>query len=156
VVRFLPVFSLALIGTTPFAVFLFVMGLVVTEYVIYPAASLATAVIAGLFAGWAASGVGGDGKRADLSRVVVLNLILGVVPAVASALLAAAVARVVWLIAGVIVFTSFTGSILALRYRTEEATVASDGSTTVGWLLGAVVGVGVVIFVASLFGMTGA
>ncbi len=155
-VRFLPVFALALIGTTPFAVFLFVMGLVVAEYVIYPAASLATAVIAGLFAGWAASGVAEDGKRADLTRVAIWNLTLGVVPAVGSVVLASAVARAVWLIGGVIVFTSLTGSILALICRTEDATVASDGSTTVGWLLGAVVSVGVVIFVASLFGLTGA
>ncbi len=156
VVRFLPVFALTLIGTTPFAVFLFVMGLVVAEYVIYPTASLATAVIAGLFAGWAASGVSEDGRRADLTRVVMLNLILGVVPAVGSVLLSESVARAVWLIGGVIVFTSLTGSILALRCRTEDTTVAADGSTTVGWLLGAVVGVGIVIFIASLFGMTGA
>ncbi len=156
VFRFLSVFSLSLIGTTPFSVFLFVMGLVVAESIIYPTASLATAAIAGLFAGWASSSVVEDGKRADLNKVVVGNLAIGVIPAVASVLLASAVSRAVWLIGGVLVFGCVTGTILALRLRTSDATVAGDGQTTVGWLLGAVVGVGLVIFVASLFGLTGA
>jgi hypothetical protein len=154
--RFLSVFSLAVVGTAPFAVFLFVMGLVVTERVIYPTASLASSVVAALFAGWAANGVVGDGKRTDLTKVVTRNLLLGLPPAIASILLASAVARAIWLLGAVLAYTCITATILAVRHRSGEATVSGDGQATVGWLLGAVVGVGLVIFVASLFGLTGA
>lgn len=154
--RFLSILSASVLATAPFTVFLFVMGLVVAEVVIYPAATLATAVIAGLFGGWAGSSVIGDGKRTDLNAVVIRNLALGVLPATAAGLLAAQVARAIWLIGAVLVFTSLTATFLTFRYRTETATVASDGGLTISWLLGSVVGVGLVIFVASLFGLTGA
>jgi hypothetical protein len=155
-VRFLTVTLITLVGTTPLAVFLFVMSLVVSENVIYPAATLATAAIAALAAGWAATSLAGDEKRTDLGGVVLRNLVLAAVPAVAAAFVASSLDRSIWLISITLVYTSLTASLLAFRYRTNEATTVQDGKVTINWLVGTVVGVGVIIFVASLFGLTGA
>jgi hypothetical protein len=157
--RFLAVPSvaaIALLVTTPLAVFLYVMGLVVSEYIIYPAAALATAAIAALAAGWAANSFTHDEKRTDLATVVGRNLVLGVLPAGAAVFLATSLDRSVWLIALTLVYCSATASVLAFRNRSGEATAVQDGKLTVNWLVGTVVGVGVIIFVASLFGLTGA
>ncbi len=154
--RFLAVFAITLIGTTPFAVFFFVMGLVVTESVIYPVATLATAAIASVIAAWVANSLAGDEDRTDLPAVVPRNLAWGVLPAVASVFLASSLDRSIWLISVVLLYTSVTASLLAFRYRTTEASLIVDGKLTVGWLVGTVVAVGLVIFVASLFGLTGA
>jgi hypothetical protein len=154
--RFLAVFAITLIGTTPLAVFLFVMGLVVAESVIYPFATLATAAIASVIAAWVTNSLVGDEDRTDLRAVVPRNLAWGILPAVASIFLAASLNRSVWLIGTVLVYTSVTASLLSFRHRTAEASMVTDGKLTVGWLVGAVVAVGIVIFVASLFGLTGA
>lgn len=154
--RFLAVFAVTLIGTTPFAAFLFVMGLVVTESVIYPVATLATAAIASVIAAWVTNSLVGDKDRTDLHAVVPRNLAWGVLPAVASIFLASSLNRSVWLIATVLIYTSITASLLAFRHRTTEASMVADGKLTVSWLVGAVVAVGIVIFVASLFSLTGA
>ena len=154
--RFLAVLTITVVATTPFAVFLFVLGLVVVEAVIYPAASLGTSVIAALVASWAATGIAADDARTDLNAVVVRNLVWGVAPATVSVFLAASLNRAVWLIIGILLYTSITAGILAFRHRTGKASTGTDGALTVGWFLGAVVGVGVTIFVASLFGLTGA
>jgi len=154
--RFLAVFSITLIGTTPFAIFLFVLGLVVSESVIYPVAALATAAIAAVIASWVANSLAGDEDRTDIQAAVLRNLAWGVLPAVASVFLAASLDRSVWLIAIVLVYTSVTASLLAFRHRTGEASTVGDGALTVGWLVGTIVSVGLVIFVASLFGLTGA
>jgi hypothetical protein len=148
--------AIALLVTTPLAVFLYVMGLVVSENIIYPAAALATAAIAALAAGWAANSLTHDESRTDLATVVVRNLVLGVLPAGAAAFLATSLDRSVWLIALTLVYCSATASVLAFRHRSGEATAVQDGKLTVNWLVGTVVGVGVIIFVASLFGLTGA
>ena len=148
--------AIALLVTTPLAVFLFVMGLVVSENIIYPAAALATAALAALAAGWAANSLTHDEKRTDLAAVVVRNLVLGLLPAGAAVFLASSLDRSVWLIALTLVYCCATASVLAFRYRSDEATAVQDGKLTVNWLIGTVVGVGVIIFVASLFGLTGA
>jgi hypothetical protein len=154
--RFLAVLTITVVATTPLAVFLFVLGLVVAEVVLYPAASLGTSVIAALVASWAATGIVADGARTDLNAVVIRNLIWAVIPATASAFLAVSLNRAVWLIIGVLIYTGLTATLLAFRHRTTEASTGSDGALSVSWFLGTVVGVGVTIFVASLFGLTGA
>ncbi|MGH8914964.1 MAG: hypothetical protein ACRDZM_10670 [Acidimicrobiia bacterium] len=154
--RFLAVTAITIIGATPFAVFMFVMGLVVAESVIYPVATLATAAVGALVAGWVANSLAGDEERTDLRATVVRNLAWAVIPAVASIFLASTLDKSVWLIAIVLAYTSATAAILALRHRTTDATTPGDGQLTVGWLVGTVVAVGMVIFVASLFGLTGA
>lgn len=156
ILRFLAVFAFTLIGATPFAIFFFVLGLVVTESVIYPVATLATAAIAAVIAAWVANSIAGDQDRTALQDSVLRNLAWGILPAVASIFLAASLSRSVWLIAVVLVYTSATAGLLALRHRTTEASTVGDGALTVGWVLGTVVAVGLVIFVASLFGLTGA
>ncbi|HEY7469229.1 MAG TPA: hypothetical protein VIC07_06845 [Acidimicrobiia bacterium] len=156
ITRFLAVLTISMIGTAPFAMFFYVMGLVVAEQVIYPTAALATSVVAGLVAGWAGNGIAGDDDRTDLNRVVTRNLILGVIPAVVSGLLAVSLNRAIWLIIGVVAFTSLTATWMCFRYRTSQSSAAVDGGATVLWFVGTVVGVGLVIFVASLFGLTGA
>jgi hypothetical protein len=154
--RFLAVFAITLIATTPFVVFFFVMALVVTEQIIYPTATMATAAISGLVASWAASSLTTDEERTDLSAVVIRNLIAAIVPAVASIPLAESLDRSVFLIAGVLIYTSVSASLLATRLTSSEITTAENAKLTVNWLVGTVVGVGVTIFVASLFGQTGA
>jgi hypothetical protein len=154
--RFLAVFAITTIGTTPFAVFLFVMGLVVAENVIYPVATLATAAIASVIAAWVTNSIVGDEDRTDLRAVVPWNLAWAVLPAVATIFVASSLNRSIWLIATVLLYTSLTASLLAFRHRTTEASMVADGKLTVSWLVGAVVAVGIVIFVASLFGLTGA
>jgi hypothetical protein len=150
------VLTITTVATTPIAVFLFVMGLVVAEAVIYPAATFGTAVISALVASWAATGIAGDDARTDLNAVVVRNLIWAVPPAVASIFLAVSLNRAVWLVIGVLLYTSLTATIFSFRHRTTGTSTATDGARTVGWFLGTVVAVGVTIFVASLFGLTGA
>jgi lysylphosphatidylglycerol synthetase-like protein (DUF2156 family) len=154
--RFLTVFAITLIGTAPVALFLFAMSLVATENVIYPTASLATAGIAALVAGWAANSLGEIGERTDLQATVVRNLIWALLPAVASIFLATSLDRSIWLIATVLVYTSITAGLHAVRHRTTTTTTLTDGKLTVGWLVGTLVTFGVVIFIASLFGLTGA
>jgi len=156
VLRFLAVFAVTVVVTAPIAVFLFVMVLVVDDQVIFPTATLATAAIASLVASWAASSLATNEKRTHLAAVAVRNLLWGVVPAVVAFFLGSSLDRSVVLIAAVIVYTALTGTVLATRHLSGEATAAEDGKLTVSWLVGTVVGVGVVIFIASLFGLTGA
>jgi hypothetical protein len=153
--RFLAVLAITLIVTTPLAIFFFLMGLVVSESVIYPTATLATAAISAVAASWAASSLSVGEERTNLAAVAVRNLAWAVVPAVASIFLASSIDRSIMLIAAVIGYTSVTASILATRHRTVVST-ADYGKLTVSWLVGTMVGVGVVMFVASLFGLAGA
>jgi hypothetical protein len=85
----------------------------------------------------------------------VRNLFWAAVPAVASIFFASSIDRSILLIVAVIGYTSVTASILATRHRTAVST-ADYGKLTVSWLVGTMVGVGVVMFVASLFGLAGA
>lgn len=154
--RFLAVLAITLIVTTPLAIFFFVMGLVVSESVMYPTATLAAAAISAVVASWAANSLSVGEDRTNLAAVAVRNLCWGVVPAVASIFLASSIDRSIALIAAVIGYTSFIASILATRHRTGGVSTADYGKLTVSWLVGTMVGVGVVMFVASLFGLAGA
>jgi hypothetical protein len=153
--RFLAVLAITLIVTTPLAIFFFLMGLVVSESVIYPTATLATAAISAVAASWAASSLSVGEERTNLAAVAVRNLFWAAVPAVASIFFASSIDRSILLIVAVIGYTSVTASILATRHRTAVST-ADYGKLTVSWLVGTMVGVGVVMFVASLFGLAGA
>ncbi|GEM_PF-2629741 len=154
--RVLVVLGVTLIGTSPFAVFLFIMGLVAAEEVIYPTATLATGAISALIASWAANLFAVDERRTDLARVVTHNVMWAIPMAVTTIFLPPYLDSPMWLIAGVIAYCGVIATILAFRRRTDEADAAADGQLTVGWLLGTAVGFGLVIFVASLFGLTGA
>ena len=75
------VFVITVVVSAPVTLFLFVLGLVVVEFVIFPIATLATAVIAALVAGWAAGRLAGDGYRTDIGAVAWRNLAWAIIPA---------------------------------------------------------------------------
>jgi hypothetical protein len=143
--------------TAPVAFVLFTLGLVVHEAVIWPTAALATAVMAALVASWTADGLARDGSRTVINEVARSNLVWGLIPAglvLSTALVGTGLPTAVW-IAFTLVFTSTVGVVLASRHRTDDPAQTSRGVITVLWLIGLVVAVGVVIFVASLVGLTG-
>lgn len=154
--RLVVVLGATLISTSPLSVFLFLMALVVSEYVIYPTATMATALISALMAGWATNLLAGDGRRTILSAVLIRNAVCAIPLAVASIFIAGSLSRPIWLIAIVIAYCGVTATVFAVRHRTAEAYTAGDGGYTLGWLLGIAVGVGLIIFVASLAGLAGA
>ena len=149
---------LVVLVTAPVAFFLFVMGLVVHEAIIWPTAVLATAVTASLVASWTADGIVRDGSRTVINDVARLSLVWGLIP-VALVLWASFVGAgspvVVWIVVTVL-YTSTIGAMLASRHRTDNPAQTSRGVATVLWLAATAVAVGVVIYIASLFGLTGA
>lgn len=149
---------LVVLVTAPVAFVLFAMGLVVHEAIIWPTAALATAVTASLVASWTADGLVRDGSRTVINEVARWSLAWAVIPAglvLSTALVGAGSPLAAW-IGVTVVYTSTVGVILASRHRTNDPAQARRGASTAIWLGGAAVAVGVVIFIASQFGLTGA
>lgn len=137
---------------------LFAMGLVVHETVIWPTATLAIGIVAALSAALTSSVLIGDGKRALINPVVVRNLVWALLPAAFMVAIPFidSLARIppgFWepLVA---VYATTGGVIFASRYRTSEPGSALIKAAL--WVVGTGAAVIGVIFVASLFGLTGA
>ena len=142
---------------TPISFVLFSMGLVVHEAVMFPLATLVIAVITALIASWITWKLAGNGHRADLSQVIPRNLAWGVIPAVAAAIypLAPLFPNAV-LQGAALVYTTAMATRLSFRYRTPETSLARGLGLSAVWVVGTGLAMAAVIFVASLFDLTGA
>lgn len=142
----------------PFAFIGFAMGLMVAEAVIYPTVALLTALIAALVASWLADGLVGDGQRTDLNEVIQRNLVWAILPALAalaSPWLGHQLLRQDYLLAAILVWTATTATRFVFRYRLTETSVTSRLARSGSWLFGAGLTTAAIVFVASLFGLTG-
>lgn len=147
---------ITLVVTAPIAFILFAMGLMVAEVVMFPLASLVIAVIAALIASWAAWRLAGDGMRTDVNSVVGHNLAWGVVPAAVALAFPQLLVPLVFLTGSVLVYTVVVATALAFRHRTADRSIGRKLAQTAGWLAGTGIATAAVIFVASLFNLTGA
>lgn len=149
---------ITMVIAVPAAFIMIAMSVVVHEAVIRPTAVLGTSVVASLIGSWAADGLSRDGRRTLVNQVVARSLLWGLIPAALISLttfLGTPVRPVVW---GslVVAYASVVGVILAFRHRSEETPPPARTLPTFWWLAGTVAAVAVVIFMASLFGLTGA
>ena len=147
-------FVIAVVVSAPFTFILFTLGLMVVEFVMFPAAILATGVIATLVAGRVAGRLAEDGYRTDIGAVAWRNLAWAIIPAAASPFLV--VGPLIWLIAIVLFYTALGATLLAFRHRTPEPSVRRDLRISAAWLGGTVIALVLIIIVASVFDLTGA
>jgi len=135
------------------------LGLIVSEYVVFPLALGVTAVLASLGAGWAGNFLAGDGTRTQLTQVVGITLLTAA--ALAALFLINAGLRLV--ILGPVFYLGLTCAlVLALaaalatwRMRSTQRGTR-DGLLTLGLLAVVVASVPVVVFIAWLAGLAGA
>lgn len=157
-IRRLSVGVIVVVITAPIASIGFAMSLMVAEPVIYPTVALLTALITALVASWLADGLVGDRQRTDLNEVIRRNLMWGIIPALAalaSPWLGHLLLPPVFLIAAIVIWTATTATRFAFRYRLTDTSVASRLARSAAWLFGASLATASIIFVASLFGLTG-
>lgn len=149
---------ITIVVAAPISFVLFAMGLIVAEAVIYPTATLATAVITALIASWMVDWLTRDGQQTDLNRVVRRNLAWGILPA----LVALAYPRLVlpfpnaFLFGAILLWTAVTATRFASRHRREATSRRGRVAGSAAWLVGTGLATAAIIFVASLFGLTGA
>jgi hypothetical protein len=150
---------LALIGSAAGIFLILPLGLIASEYVIFPLALGVAAILASLCAAWAGNFLAGDGTGSRLLRVV--GATEGVAAIIAVLMLAGASLRLVLL--GPLIYVAVACT-LALAIAACVATwrfrgpgrAGGDARLTVGLLALAVVSVPAVIFIAWLAGLTGA
>lgn len=147
---------ITLVVSAPVSFVVFSLALMVAEAVILPTAVLATAVITALVASWMAGRLAGDRRRADLNRVVRGNLVLAILPAIASLayLRLAAHFRPDLLLGVTLIWT--TGTAVPLAFRHRKISGAGNAAWSLAWLVGTALTIAAIIFTASLFGLTGA
>ena len=156
-VRRLLVGLITFVIAAPISFVLFAMGLMVAEMVIYPTATLVTAVITALIASWMAGWLMRDGQHTDLNKVVLHNLAWGIFPA----LVALAYLRLVFpfptafLLGAILLWTTVTATQFAFRFESETSSGARLTSSA-AWLVGTGLATAAIIFVASFFGLIGA
>lgn len=138
------------------ALILFSMGLIVHESVIWPTATLATSIIAALVASLTSRWIVRPKKDVDVNAVAARSLVWALLPAAVILLFPLLVGslRLVWWIALVVTYT--TAFAVSLTRRHRNTTSGRPLFISAMWLAGTVAGVIAVVFVASLFGLTGA
>ena len=132
------------------------MGLLAVEFVIHPTVILVISVVTALVASWAADGLAGDGLHTDLNQTVARNLAWGVVPASLSILSAFVPAVGPFLLFFVVIWMTVTATALALRHRRAKTSPGKRLGQTGVWLLGTLAATTAIVYLASLFGLTGA
>lgn len=133
----------------------FAMGLLVVEFVIYPTVILVISVLTALVASWAADGLAADGLHTDLDQAVARNLAWGLIPAAAAvfALFGPAADLLLFL---VVIWMVVAATTLAFRCRRAKTSTGKRLAQSGVWLLGTGLTTAAIVFVASLFGLTGA
>lgn len=139
------------------ALFLFALGLIVHESVIWPTATLVTSVVSALLASLLSDWAVRDGTRATTTGVARRSLAWALLPALLILLFPLLVGelRLIWWIGLVAVFTTAMAVYLASRFRGPGEETRRWRASLL-WLAGTVVALIAIIFVASLFGLTGA
>jgi hypothetical protein len=158
-------FLAALLGGLAALVPLFSLGLVASELVVYPLAAGVGAVCAALAAGWTATLLARDGSRTRLlaavgfteaTAVAVVALLLAYQMLAVRLLPRVLDARPIVLVAACALLLAAGATVAAWRYRAAARDVAGDVRLTLALLVLAAGSVPAVLFVASLFGLTGA
>jgi hypothetical protein len=134
----------------------FAMALVVVELVIFPTVTLVIAVVTALVASWAADGLAGDGLHTDLDQTVSRNLVWALVPAALAVLSIFVPPTGPFLLLLVVIWLVVAATALAFRHRRAKTSTGRRLTQSGVWLFGTGLATAVVIFVASLFGLTGA
>lgn len=147
---------IVLLVATPATFIGFAMALLVVEFVIFPTMTLIIAVVTALVASWAADSLAADGLHTDLDQTVGRNLVWALVPAALAFLSIFVPPAGPFLLFFVVIWMVVAATALAFRYRRTRTTTARRLLQSGVWLLGAGLATTVVIFVASLFGLTGA
>jgi hypothetical protein len=138
---------------SPVAFVAFAMSLMVAEMVMFPTATMVTAVITALVASWAARRLAGDGDETNVSRVAWRNLAWAMIPAAVAPFLAL---FPIGAVAIAVLYTSIGATRLAFRHRRPKRPIGTDLALSAVWLVGTGLGVAFILFVASRFGLTGA
>jgi hypothetical protein len=136
------------------------LGLIVSELVITPLALLVAGVFVALAAGWTGTLLATDGTRTQLGAVVARTEVTAAVLAIALlALMGLQITifgRLIYLIVACSVLLALGASIETGRNRDATQSRHHDVRLTLTLLAAAVVAVPLVIWVASVFGLTGA
>lgn len=155
-IRRLLVGLIVFVIAAPVAFIGFAMALMVVEFVVLPTATLVLAVVSALVASWAADGLAGDGRHSDLDTVARRNLAWAVIPAALALVSPWWHPVAAFLLYVVVLWTVVAATRLAFRYRRPKASMARRLAQSVVWLMGTGLTTTATIFVASLFGLTGA
>jgi hypothetical protein len=149
----------ALAGSVVGIFFVLPLGLVVSEFVIFPLAVGVAAILSSLAAGWTANALSRDGTRTHLAQVVLTTEAVAALLAVL--FLANAALRLV-LLGPIIYVALFCVAALAIastistgRLRSEQRN-GRDGLLTLGLMAVAILSIPATIFLAWLAGATGA
>lgn len=139
------------------SLFLFALGLIVQEGVIWPTATLATSVVAAVVAAPLSDWARHDGTRAATGEVVRRSLAWALIPALLILLFPLLIGqlRLIWFIALVVVYATTAAFFFASRHRVP-AVDTQRLKTSLYWLVGTALTLMGIIFLASLFGLTGA
>lgn len=146
---------IVLVVAAPITFIGFAMGLLVVEFVIYPTVILVISVLTALVASWAADGLAADGLHTDLDQAVARNLGWGLIPAAAAvlALFGHAADLLLFL---VVIWMVVAATTLVFRCRRAKTSTGKRLAQSGVWLLGTGLTTAAIVFVASLFGLTGA
>ena len=140
-------------------IFLFTLGLILVEFLLYPLALGISALICGLTAVWASNRILKDGLQASMEAVVtrceLAAAILSLILIAASAAGFTAVPPI--LSAGATAFVIALVSVYsAMRLRRAPLPGTNSPRRAIVWLAIALISIPVVIFIASQFGWAGA
>ena len=139
------------------SLFLFALGLIVQEAVIWPTSTLATSVIAALVGAPLSDWARRDGTVAQTGEVVRRTLAWALLPALVILLFPLLIGqlRLIWWIGLVALYTTSAAYFFASRFR-APAGATHRLKPSLYWLLGTALTLIGIIFLASLFGLTGA
>ncbi len=158
--HWLAAFLAALIGSVIGLIAILPLSLGVHELVIFPLALAVSALFAALAAGWVGTWLATDGSRTQLmSTVASMEAMAALLAVTFIALLTLQVTFFmppIRFIAIGSLLLALAASVATVRSRHSAQDSSADVRLTVMLLLVAVVSVPLVIFLASLFGMTGA
>lgn len=158
-------FALLLIGLLTLIVslvssaFLFVLGLILIEFLLYPMALCISALFTGLTAAWLNNWLIADGRHTAPRPVVIACEVVAVVLAALLIILSAAGSLnfpTIFLSSSAALLLAATAFVAARRYRTMQPAEPHEGWQAVIWIILALVAVPLIIFIADLFGWAGA
>jgi hypothetical protein len=136
------------------------LGLVVVEWVIFPLGLVIAGLLAALSAGWAGTLLARDQTQTQLWPVIWITEVAAIGTALIFLLLVRlGAASFGPLIIPILIFSlilALCAGVATWRFRSAKQETKSEVKLTVGLLVLAVVSVPAVIFIASLFGLTGA
>jgi hypothetical protein len=140
-------------------IFLFTLGLILIEFLLYPLALGISALLSGLTAAWASNRLVKDGLQTSMEAVVprceLAAVILSLILIAASATGFTAIPPILTASAAAFVM-ALVAVYSAMRLRRPPLPGTNSQRRALVWLAIALISIPVVIFIASLFGWAGA